>query len=147
MINYNNYIPILITTIIFLFASITSAQAQVQGHNDNQIWEQQRESIIIACVAQDMLQDLEGVYTSLEKTNTTGACTHDMLHLLGICEQNKDEHAFCKSTRTYIDEHNLQQLEERPEKLSQERIDLINKRDWNGDGIVTGSEFIEAPKK
>jgi hypothetical protein len=128
-----------VATLILLLPFV---QVFAQEEQEGNLWEQQRDSVAMACVAQDMLQDLEGVYTTLEKTNTTGACTNDMLHLLGVCEQNNNAYAFCETTRTYIDKHKLEQLSERPVQLSQERIDKINGYDWNKDGKTDGTDFV-----
>jgi hypothetical protein len=69
----------------------------------------------------------------------------DMLYLVGLCEQNNDEYGFCKPANSYVDENNLEQLDERPEQLSQETIDKINEFDWNEDGVTDGSDFISKP--
>jgi hypothetical protein len=65
--------------------------------------------------------------------------------MLGICEQNNDEYSFCDLVRTYIDDHSLEQISERPEQLSQETIDGINEHDWNEDGVTDGSDFVSKP--
>jgi hypothetical protein len=75
----------------------------------------------------------------------TERCNHDMLYMLGVCEQNNEGYSFCDSVHTYLEDHGLGSLDERPEQLSQETIDGINENDWNEDGVTNGSDFVSKP--
>jgi hypothetical protein len=143
--------PVLTTATIFLFVILTISQgntgmAQAQKTQD-QIWQEQHEGQTYKCLLQNTFREYEeGTGQSTAETEaTTETCNHDMLYMLGICEQNNDEYTFCENVHTYIDDHNLEQISERPAQLSQETIDGINEHDWNEDGVTDGSDFVSKP--
>jgi hypothetical protein len=127
--------------ILLISRDIDTAQAQ---KTQDQIWQEQHEGQTYKCLLQNTFREYEeGTGQSTAETEaTTETCNHDMLYMLGICEQNNDEYTFCENVHTYIDDHNLEQISERPEQLSQETIDGINEHDWNEDGVTDGSDFV-----
>jgi hypothetical protein len=140
--------PVLTTATIFLFVILTISQgntgiAQAQKTQD-QIWEEQRQSTTLGCAVTNPFKEFnEAIGEPTEEIDEDlETCNHDMLYLLGLCEQNNDEYTFCKAANSYIDENNLGQLDERPDQLSQETIDKINEFDWNEDGVTDGSDFV-----
>ena len=125
--------PVLTTATIFLFVILTISQvnihdiAQAQKTQD-QIWQEQHEGIAVSCSLQNPFKEYnEAIGEPTEEIDEKiERCNHDVLYLLGLCEQHDDEYTFCKSVHAYIDDHNLEQIDERPEQLSQETIDKIN---------------------
>jgi hypothetical protein len=124
--------PVLTTATIFLFVIITISQgntdiAQAQKTQD-QIWNEQHEGITAGCLTTDAFKEFEeSTGQSTEESDAKiETCNHDILYMLGICEQDNDEYSFCDLVPTYIDDHSLEQISERPEQLSQETIDSIN---------------------
>jgi hypothetical protein len=145
-IGTHNTLPLLIVFtlgISELFAGSQSLIAQAQKSQD-QIWEEQRKSITMKCLLQNPIKEYSQAigHPTGETDEDIETCNHDMLHLLGVCELNNDVYTFCKAVNSYIDDNKLEQLDERPEQLSQETIDKINSFDWNGDGTTTGSDFV-----
>jgi hypothetical protein len=139
---------ILTTATIFLFGILTIYQgntgmAQAQKTQD-QIWQEQHEGQVMKCLVTGPIKEYEGAtgQSTAESDEILERCNHDMLYMLGICEQNNDEYTFCDSVHNYIDDNNLDQISERPEQLSQETIDRINEFDWNEDGVTDGSDFV-----
>ena len=144
-------IPALTTATIFLFIILTISQenigiAQAQKTQD-QIWYEQHEGQTMKCLVMGPIKEYEEAtgQSTEESDETIEGCNHDMLYMLGVCEQNNDEYNFCDSVHAYIDDHNLDQISERPEQLSQETIDSINEFDWNEDGVTDGSDFVSKP--
>jgi hypothetical protein len=142
---------VLFTATIFLFVILTISQgnpdlAQAQKTQD-QIWFEQHEGITAGCLTNDAIKEYNEAtgQPTEEMDEKTETCNHDMLYMLGVCEQNNDGYSFCDPVRTYLEDHGLGSLDERLEQLSQETIDGINENDWNEDGVTDGSDFVSKP--
>jgi hypothetical protein len=142
-------------------SSPSSPEQQTEGDNkigsegnrsqsqktQDQIWEEQRESITMGCLVTNPFKEFNEVIgePTEEVDEDLETCNHDMLYLLGLCEQNNDGYGFCKPANSYVDENNLEQISERPMQMSQETIEKINEFDWNEDGVTDGSDFVSKP--
>lgn len=129
---------------ILLFVVGGSEPNFAQAKTVDQIWREQHEGQAVKCLMQNMFKEYNeaiGQPTG-EEDETIETCNHDMLYMLGLCEQHEDAYSFCKSVHSYIDDHNLEQIGERPTSFSQETIDGINEYDWNSDGKLDGSDFV-----
>src|SRR5215203_5143451 len=115
---------IMIIVVVSIVVTTTRAQTQVQAQNksNSQICEEQRSGVTLGCMMQNPAKDFReeiGEPTE-EDDKDIETCNHDMLHLLGVCEQKNNEYKFCQGVHSCIDDNNLGQLEERPDQLSQE---------------------------
>jgi hypothetical protein len=120
--------------------------AQAQKTQD-QIWSEQHAGITAGCLTNDAIKEYNEAtgQPTEEMDEKTEICNHDMLYMLGVCEQNNEGYSFCNLVHTYLEDHGLGSLDERPEQLSQETIDGINENDWNEDGVTDGSDFVSKP--
>ena len=113
--------PVLTIATIFLFVILTISQltipstAQAQK-TQNQIWQEQHEGIAMGCLTNDAIKEYneEIGQPTIEEEETIQTCNRDMLYMLGPCEQHEDSYSFCQSVHSYIDDHNLEQIGERP---------------------------------
>ena len=142
----------LIAIVIFLLVIFTISEAGPYGvsiaqKTQDQLWNEQHYGIVMGCRATNIAKEFEGAtgQSTEESDKNLEICNHDILYMLGICEQNNDGYTFCDSVHTYIDDNNLDQISERPEQLSQETIDKINEHDWNEDGVTDGADFVSEP--
>ena len=137
----------MLVSLYWLLLELEKPQEIISPTDTQCILNEQHEGITAGCLANDVIKEYNestGQPTE-EMDKKTETCNHDMLYMLGICEQNNDGYAFCDSVHTYIDDHSLDQISERPEQLSQETIDGINENDWNEDGVTDGSDFVSKP--
>ena len=139
-------ITIVFPLVILIILQGITGIAQAQKTQD-QIWQEQHEGQVMKCLVMGPIKQYEGAtgQSTEESDEILERCNHDMLYMLGVCEQNNDKYTFCDSVHTYIDDNNLDQLSERPEQLSQETINKINEFDWNEDGVTDGSDFVSEP--